>query len=74
MISTDLITSSTLARGLYSLDGFASIDDSKSKVIMEDGTLADPPLDHMDIYVFMYDIACKIVMKLAGIPPLSNTI
>lgn len=26
------------------------------------------------VNVFMYDIACKIVMKLAGIPPLSDTI
>lgn len=74
MISTDLITSSTLARGLYSLDGFASIDDSKSKVIMEDGTLADPPLDHMDIYVFMYDKDFKQALidyfKLTGSPSL----
>ena len=42
-------------KGLYSLDGFASIDDSMNKVIMEDGTLADPPQDHTDIYIFLYD-------------------
>ncbi len=74
MISTDLVTSPTQAKGLYSLDGFVSIDDSKNKVIMEDGTLADPPADHIDIYVFMYDKDFKQALadyfKLTGLPSL----
>ena len=53
MIGVDVSTDKKLCKGLYSLDGFASIDDSKNKVIMEDGTLADPPADHIDVYVFM---------------------
>ena len=54
-ISMDVDVDKILQRGLYSLDGFVSIDDSHSKVIMEDGTLAAPPPNHIDIYVFMYD-------------------
>ena len=42
-------------KGLYSLDGFASIDDSSSLLIMEDGTLASRPDGNIDIYVFMYN-------------------
>ena len=50
-IGVDVPTDKNLCRGLYSLDGFASIDDSKNKLLMEDGTVADPPADHIDIYV-----------------------
>lgn len=42
-------------KGLYSLDGFASIDDSNSLLIMEDGTLASRPNGNIDIYVFVYN-------------------
>ncbi len=72
MISVDLNNDRNLSKGLYSLDGFASIDDSKSKIIMEDGTLVDPPNDHIDIYVFMYDRDFKQALfdyfKLTGSP------
>ena len=50
---------------MYSLEGFASIDDSNSKVIMEDGTLANPIPNHMDIYVFMYDRDFKFCKNIA---------
>lgn len=74
MISVDLNNERNLSKGLYSLDGFASIDDSKSKIIMEDGTLTDPPADHIDIYVFMYDRDFKQALfdyfKLTGSPAL----
>ena len=74
MISTDLSTNPTQAKGLYSLDGFVSIDDSKNKVILEDGTLADPPVGHIDVYVFMYDKDFKQALtdyfKLTGSPSL----
>ena len=37
MVSVDNNTPQLLQKGLYSLDGFASLDDSYSKVIMEMG-------------------------------------
>ena len=55
MISVDVGIPKPLDKGLYSLDGFSSFDDSASKLIMADGTLSDPPTDHVDVYVFMYD-------------------
>ena len=74
MISVDLEATKENSRGLYSLDGFASIDDSKNKIIMEDGTLANPPEDHIDIYVFMYDKDFKQALfdyfKMTGSPVL----
>ena len=74
MISTDIQTMPLQAKGLYSLDGFVSIDDSKNKIILEDGTLGEPPLEHTDIYVFMYDRDFKQALtdyfKLTGSPSL----
>ncbi len=72
LVSVDVDTPFT--NGLYSLDGFASIDDSNNKIIMEDGTLADPPKDHVDIYVFMYDKDFRHALfdyfKMTGFPSL----
>ena len=74
MISTDIPTNANQSKGLYSLDGFVSIDDSNTKLIMEDGTLGDPPAEHLDIYVFMYDKDFKQALtdyfKLTGSPSL----
>ena len=73
-IAVDVPVEKKLCRGLYSLDGFCSIDDSNNKVILEDGTLADPPKNHTDIYVFMYDRDFKQALfdyfKLTGSPAL----
>ena len=42
-------------KGLYSTDGFVSIDDSKSLIFLEDGTLEKRKNENnVDIYVFMY--------------------
>ncbi len=41
-------------KGLYSTDGFVSLDDSKSLVFEEDGTLSDRGETAIDLYVFMY--------------------
>lgn len=74
MISIDSSVSGNLQKGLYSLEGFASIDDSNSKVIMEDGTLANPLPNHLDIYVFMYDRDFRQALfdyfKMTGAPAL----
>ena len=74
MISTDIETPPLLKKGLYSLDGFSSIDDSYGKTIEEDGTLGNPLSDHIDIYVFMYDMDFKQALfdyfKMTGAPSL----
>ncbi len=74
MVSVDVNVPKNLQKGLYSLDGFASFDDSYGKLIMEDGTLADPPQNHLDIYVFLYDKDFKQALfdyfKITGAPPL----
>ena len=42
------------AKSLYSLDGFASFDDSNSKVIELDGTMRERKIKETDIYLFVY--------------------
>lgn len=44
----------TFNRGLYSLDGFASFNDSSSKVIEQDGTFRERKIKEIDIYLFAY--------------------
>ena len=74
MISVDMGIPKNLEKGLYSLEGFASFDDSKSKLILDDGTLGEPPENHLDIYVFMYDKDFKQALldyfKMTGAPAL----
>ena len=41
-------------KGMYSTDGFTSIDDSGSLVFSEDGTLTEREKNNIDIYVFIY--------------------
>lgn len=61
-------------KGLYSLDGFASIDDSNSLLINNDGTLSERDKGGIDIYLFMYNrdfySALKDYFVLTGYPPL----
>ena len=74
MVGVDVSIPKNLEKGLYSLDGFATLDDSLSKVICSDGTLIDPPQNHLDIYVFMYDRDFKQALfdyfKMTGAPAL----
>ena len=43
-----------LIRGLFSLDGFASVDDSESLIIMQDKTVFKPKTRRVDTYLFIY--------------------
>ena len=74
MVGVDVNIPKNLQKGLYSLDGFASFDDSYGKIIMEDGTLANPPAGHTDVYVFLYDRDFKQALfdyyKMTGAPAL----
>lgn len=61
-------------KGLYSTDGFVSIDDSKSLIINEDGSLIQREDDRIDTYVFLYrkdfGFCLRDYFKLTGKPPL----
>ena len=74
MVSVDFDLPINMQKGLYSLDGFASLDDSNSKIIEQDGTISEALPNHLDIYVFLYDRDFKQALfdyfKLTGAPAL----
>jgi alpha-glucosidase (family GH31 glycosyl hydrolase) len=43
-----------LDKGLFSLDGFVTIDDSKSMIIDDDGVFVPRQVESFDIYLFVY--------------------
>ena len=59
-------------KGLFSTEGFASINDSNTRLIDPNGNFANRPKDSLDIYVFMYnndfDLALKDYINLTGKP------
>jgi len=63
-----------LEKGLYSTDGFTSIDDSNNLVFMEDGFLVKPSEKRVDTYLFIYrrdfGLCLKDYYTLTGYPPL----
>ena len=64
----------TKIKGLYSTDGFATIDDSKSLIIDENGYLIKDERPRIDIYLFMYKRdfgkCLQDYFTLTGYPPL----
>lgn len=60
--------------GLYSTDGFASIDDSSSLLINENGELVPPTTKRVDTYLFMYrrdfGLCLRDYFALTGSPAL----
>jgi alpha-glucosidase (family GH31 glycosyl hydrolase) len=62
------------AKGLYSTDGFVSIDDSKSFVIESNGTIVPRIEESIDVYLFAYrkdfGLCLKDYFDLTGKPPL----
>ncbi len=63
-----------LRNGLYSLDGFATIDDSNTYIYDENDKLVKREHPGIDIYLFMYhtdfDLALKDYFRLTGMPPM----
>ena len=62
------------AKGLYSVDGFASLDDSKSMIMMPDGYLMTSNVPRIDTYLFVYrrdfGLCLKDYFTLTGYPAL----
>ena len=61
-------------RGLFSLDGVVSFDDSNTYRINEIGSVEEPIKDNIDIYVFIYNkdfgLCVQDYFKLTGLPAL----
>ncbi len=61
-------------KGLYSVDGFVSLDDSKSMIVNQDGFLIPNTTPRIDMYVFMYrrdfGLCLKDYFTLTGFPEL----
>lgn len=63
-----------LTKGLYSSDGFATLDDSKSMVIEKSGIVTKRLEEEIDIYLFMYgkdfNQCLKDYYQITGFPAL----
>lgn len=63
-----------LDKGLFSFDGFVTLDDSTSKIIHEDGTLLDKTEKTIDVYLIVYgkdfERGLKDYYKITGYPAL----
>ncbi len=72
ILGVDVSINKNYMRGLYSLEGFASINDSNTKLLDRDGTLLDRPNGNIDIYIFMYGIDFNLALtdyfKMSGFP------
>jgi len=62
----------TLPKGLYSLDGFATLDDTNGYLINESGILVPKNTNNIDLYLFVYRkdflAALKDYFMLTGFP------
>ncbi len=63
-----------LLKGLFSSDGFVSVDDSKSLIFDEEGTLSKNPDERVDTYIFFYrkdfGYCLRDYFSLTGKPPM----
>ncbi len=63
-----------LSKGLYSTDGFVSIDDSQSLIFNQDGSVGKRSDERIDTYLFMYKkdfgFCLKDYFKITGYPPM----
>lgn len=59
-------------KGLYSLEGFVSFDDSNTLRLDANGTITSPNANSIDIYIFIYGkdfgLAMQDYFKLTGMP------
>ena len=72
--SLDNVSSTNLGKGLFSLDVFASIDDSVTPIINEAGNLLLPQKGIIDTYLFVYNndfgVGLRDYFNLTTLPPL----
>lgn len=72
--SSYTIEDKKFVKGLYSLDGFATIDDSKRSLILENGNFKRRDNSSIDLYVFLYNkdfyYCLNDYFAITGNPPL----
>ncbi len=70
----DFGSETNLSKGLYSTDGFASLDDSHSLLINADGFMEPNTNKRVDLYLFAYrrdfGLCLKDYFTLTGFPPM----
>ena len=63
-----------LSKGLFSLDGFVSFDDSRTPILNADGNVLAPNYKNIDTYLFIYNtnfgVGLRDYFNLTGLPPL----
>lgn len=61
-------------KGLFSLDGFASFDDSNTPILDENGNIIAPNIKNIDTYLFVYNgnfgEGLRSYFNLTSLPPL----
>ncbi len=70
----DVKNDSKMDKGLFSLDGFVSFDDSRTPILSQNGNLIAPNYENIDTYLFVYNkdfgLALRDYFKLTGYAPL----
>ena len=63
-----------LEKGLFSLDGFTSFDDSRTPILDANGNVLAPNYKNIDTYLFIYEndfgVGLKDYFSLTSLPPL----
>ncbi len=71
-ISVESKTDTAMNKGLYSLEGFVSLDDSNSLILNQNGIVSENKSGNIDIYLFMYNkdfgMCIQDYLKLTGSP------
>ncbi len=64
----------TLQKGLFSLDGFTSFDDSRTPILDQNGNILAPNYNNIDTYLFIYNkdfgVGLRDYFNLTTLPPL----
>lgn len=70
----DSVDKVKLQKGLFSLDGFSSFDDSRTPIIDANGNVLSPNYKNIDTYLFIYSgnfgVGLRDYFNLTSLPPL----
>ena len=70
----DMTDKVKLGKGLFSLDGFTSFDDSRTPILDQNGNILAPNYKNIDTYLFIYNndfgVGLRDYFNLTTLPPL----